>query len=100
MFFITRCLIVEVRAKDMHVGIIDPDPVSIKTMNTDRSYSVGYLEYCLRKYAKKIFVMFAHNCGGHQIAVINIRKWQKMIYLDSNRGRKSDLSPIKSMIDE
>ena len=84
----------------MHVGIIDPNPVSLKTMNTDRVYSVDYLEYCLRKYAKKKFVMFAHNCGGHWIAVIIVQKWQKVIYLDSNRGRKSDLSPITTVIDE
>ena len=84
----------------MPVSIIDPDLVSIKTMNTDRGYSMDYLEYCLKKYAKKKFVMFAHNCGGHWIAVIIVRKWQKVIYLDSNRGRKSDLSPIKSVIDE
>ena len=58
-------MIIEVRAKDVLFGIIDPDPVSIKTMNTDRGYSVDYLEYCLRKYAKKKFVMFAHNCCGH-----------------------------------
>ena len=84
----------------MHVGIIDPDPVSIKTINTNRGYSVDYLEYCLRKYAKKKFMMFAHNFGGHRIAVIIARMWQKVIYLDSNRGKKSDLTPIKSVIDE
>ena len=84
----------------MHVGIIDPDLVSIMTINTDRGYSVDYLEYFLRKYAKKKIVMFAHNCGGHWIAVIIARMWQKVIYLDSNRGKKSDLTPIKSMIDE
>ena len=84
----------------MPVGIIDPNPVSIKTMNTDRGYSVDYLEYCLRKYAKKKFVMFAHNCGGHWIAVIIARMWQKVIYLNSNRGKKSYLTPIKSVMDE
>ena len=83
----------------MPVGIIDPDPVLMKTMNTDRGYSIDYLEYCLRKYAKKKFVMFAHNCGGHWIIVIIARMWQKVIYLDSNRGKKSDLTLIKSMID-
>ena len=71
----------------MPVGLLDPDPLSIKTMNTDRGYSVVYLEY-------------AHNCGGHWIAIIIIPKWQKVMYLDPNRGRKSDLSPLKSMIDE
>ena len=57
--------IVEARAKDVPVVIIDLDLVSIKTMNTDRGYSVDYLEYCLRKYVKKKFMMFAHNYGGH-----------------------------------
>ena len=84
----------------MHVGIIDPDLVSIMTINTDRGYSVDYLQYCLRKYVKKKFVMFAHNCGGHWIAVIIARMWQKVIYLDSSRGKKSDLTPIKYVIDE
>jgi len=87
-------------AKDVLVGILDPDLVSIKTMNTDRGYSVDYLEYCLRKYAKKKFVMFAHNCGGHWIAVIIAQMWQKVIYLDSNRRKKSDFTPIKYVIDE
>jgi hypothetical protein len=84
----------------MSVGLIDPDSVSIKTMSADRDYSVGYLEYCLRKYAKKFFVMFAHNCGGHWIAVVIVPKWQKVLYLDFNRGRASDLSLLKSVIDE
>ena len=84
----------------MPVGIIDLDPVSIKTINTDRGYSVDYLEYCLRKYAKKEFVMFAHKCGGHWIAIFIARMWQKMIYLNSNRGKKSDLIPIKLVKDE
>jgi amino-acid N-acetyltransferase len=82
------------------IGLIDPDLVSIKTMSADRDYSVRYLEYCLRKHAKKNFVMFAYNCGGHYIAIVIVPKWQKVLYLDSNRGRASDLSLLKSMIDE
>ena len=45
-------------------------------------------------------VMFVHNCDVHWIAVIIIPKWQKVLYLDSNRGRKTDLSGLKSVIDE
>ena len=84
----------------MPVGNIDPNPVSIKTMNTDRGYSMDYLEYCLRKYSKKKFVMFADNYGGHWIVVNIARMWHKVIHLDSNRGKKSYLTPIKSVIDE
>ena len=36
-----------------------------------------YLEKSLKKHAKKDYVMFAHNCGVHWIAVIIIPKWQK-----------------------
>jgi hypothetical protein len=57
-------LLTEARATSMPVGLLDPDPVSIKTMSADRGYSVVYLEYCLRKYAKKKFVMFVHNVVG------------------------------------
>ena len=74
-FLVPKCLIIEARAKDVPVGIIDLDLVLIKTINTDRGYSVDYLEYCLWKYAKKEFVMFAHKCGGHCIAVIIARMW-------------------------
>ena len=84
----------------MPIGLIDLDLVLIKTMSVDRCYSVGYLKYCLKKYSKKNFVMFAHNCGGHWIVVVIVPKWHKVLYLDSNRGRVSDLSPLKSMIDE
>ena len=45
-------------------------------------------------------VMFVHNCDVHWIAVIIIPKWQKVLYLGSNRGRKIDLSGLKSVIDE
>ena len=49
----------------MPVGLLDPNPLSIETLTTDRGYSVWYVEKGLRKHAKKDYVMFAHNCGGH-----------------------------------
>jgi hypothetical protein len=58
-------LIVEARGNSAPVGLLDPDALSIKTMSSDRGYSVAYLERCLRKYAKEKYVMFAHNYGGH-----------------------------------
>jgi len=59
-----------------------------------------YLKKGLRKYAKKEYVMFAYNSGGHWIAFIIIPKWLKVLYLDSNRGRKTDLIGLKPVIDE
>jgi hypothetical protein len=82
------------------VALLDPDALSIVNLRRDRGYSVAYLERCLRKYAQEKYVMFAHNCGGHWIAVIIIPNWHKVLYLDSNRGIKSDLSSLKYVIDE
>jgi len=82
------------------VALLDPDALSIKSLRSNRGYSVAYLERCLRKYAQKKYVMFAHNCGGHWIAVIIVPNWHKVLYLDSIRGRNKDLSGLKSVIDE
>ena len=84
----------------MPVGLLDPDPLSIDSMTRDRGFRVSYLEKSLKKHAKKDHVMFAHNCGVHWIVVIIIPKWQKVLYLDSNRDRKTDLSGLKSVITE
>ena len=83
----------------MPIGLLDPDPLSIDSMTRDRGFSVSYLEKSLKKHAKKDYVMFAYNCGVHWIAIIIIPRWQKVLYLDSNRGRKTDLSVLKSVID-
>ena len=84
----------------MPVALLDPDALSIITLNSKRSYSVAYLERCLKKYVQKKYVMFAHNCGGHWIVVIIVPNWQKVLYLDSNRGMKTDLCGLKYVIDE
>ena len=84
----------------MPIGLLDPDPLSIDSMTRDRGFSVSYLEESLKKHAKKYYVTFAHNYGVHWIVVIIISMWQKVLYLDSNRGRKTYLSELKSMIDE
>ena len=84
----------------MSVGLLDLDPLSIDSMTKGRGFSVSYLEKSLKKHAKKDYVMFAHNYGVHWIVVIIVSKWQKVLYLDSNRGRKTYLSGLKSMIDE
>ena len=84
----------------MPVGLLDPDALSIESMTRSRDFSVQYLEKGLRKHAKKEYVMFPYNSGDHWIAVIIIPKWLKVLYVDSNRGRKIDLSQLKFVIDE
>ena len=82
------------------IGLLDPNPLSIDSMTRARGFSMSYLEKSLKKHAKKDYVMFAHNYGVHWIAVVIIPMWQKVSYLDSNRGMKTDLSGLKSVIDE
>jgi hypothetical protein len=70
-------------------------------MNTDRDYCMGVSGILPKEICQeKLCDIFAYNCGGHWIAVIIVPKWQKVMYLDSNRGRKSDFSPLKSVTDE
>jgi hypothetical protein len=81
-------------------ALLDPDALTISTLRSDRYYCVEYLEHCLLRYANEKYVVFAHNCGGHWITVIIVPRWNKVLYLDSNRGNKRDLSLLIYVIDE
>ena len=58
-------MIVETREKFVPVGFLDPELMSMSTMNQDRSYVVYYVTKVLQKCARKRLVMFAHNIVGH-----------------------------------
>jgi len=44
--------------------------------------------------------MFAYNSSKHWIIVIVIQKWDKVIYLDSNKSGNHDFSMLKLLINE
>ena len=52
------------------------------------------------EYNQKKYVGFAYNSGNHWIDVVIVPSWHKVLYLDSNRGGKTNLSPLVSVIDE
>jgi hypothetical protein len=52
------------------------------------------------KYVKAKYVMFAYYSSRQWIAVVIVPSWCKVLYIDSNRGMKTDLSRLISMIDE
>ena len=54
----------ETREKSVPVGFLDPELMSMSTMNQDQSYVVEYLGKALPKFARKKIIMFAHNTGG------------------------------------
>ena len=93
-------MIVETREKSVPVGFLDPELMSMSTMDQDRSYVVEYLGKTLHKFARKKLIMFAHNTGGHWILVVIIPKWNKALYFDSQRSKMRDYSVLKEVINE
>ena len=93
-------MIKEIKAKSVPVGFLDPQMMSLSTMNQDRSYVVYYVTKVLQKCARKRLIMFAHNIVGHWILVVIIPKWRKTLYFDSQRSKACDHSVLKQVLDE
>lgn len=96
----TLSMIMETKAKSVPVGFLDPQMMSLSTMNQDRSYVVDYVTKALQKCARKRLIMFAHNTVGHWILVVIIPKWRKALYFDSQRSKARDHSVLKQALDE
>jgi len=73
-FFLTWSIILETKAKSVLVGFLNPQMLSLSTINQDRSYVGDYMSKALQKYARKKLIMFAHNTIGHWILVVIIPK--------------------------
>ena len=93
-------MIKETKAKSVPVGFLDPQMMSLSTINQDRSYVVDYVTKALQKYARKRLIMFAHNTVGHWILVVIMPKWRKALYFDSQRSKSCDHSVLKQALDE
>ena len=90
----------ETREKSVPVGFLDPELMSMSTIDQERSYVVEYLRKALHKFARKKLIMFAHNTGGHRILVVIIPKWNKALYFDSERSKARGYSVIEEVINE
>ena len=90
----------ETREKSMPMGFLDPELMSMSTMNQDRSYVVDYMTKAMQKLARKKLIMFAHNTVGHWILVVFIPKWRKALYFDSERSKACNHSLLKQALDE
>jgi amino-acid N-acetyltransferase len=101
MFFLVfRSLVVEAKAKDIPVGFLDPQLMSLDNIKYDRVAVLRYVQKAFTKYTSKEYIMFAYNSANRWIVVIVIQKWDKVIYLDSNRSGNHDFSMLKLLIDE
>ena len=76
-------MIKETKEKSVPVGFLDPQMMSLSTMNQDRSYVVDYMTKTMQKLARKKLIMFAYNKVGHWILVFFIPKSRKALYFDS-----------------
>ena len=85
----------------MPVGFLDPEPLTFEGLK-DGPLSKGrtYLEFGLRKHHDKDFVMFAHNPGQHWIAVVIAIKWRKVYFVDSAPSAKTEMLPLKNLIQQ
>jgi amino-acid N-acetyltransferase len=99
-FLIFRSLVVEAKAKNIPVGFLDPQLMSLDNIKFDRAAVLHYVQKAFTKYTKKDYIMFAYNSSKHWIVVIVIQKWDKVIYLDSNKSGDHDFSMLKLLIDE
>ncbi|XP_021309182.1 uncharacterized protein LOC110432717 [Sorghum bicolor] len=97
---LVRSLFVEAKAKDIPVGFLDPQLMSLDSIKFDRAAVLQYVQKAFTKYTGKDFIMFAYNSGGHWVVLIVIQKWNKVIYLDSNKSGNHDFSMLKLLIDE
>jgi hypothetical protein len=82
------------------MGFLDPELMSLSTIQSDKSYRVNYVIKAFRHFAKKELIMFAHNPGDHWILVVIIPKWSKVLCFDSLRSKPRDHSLLKEVIDE
>ena len=93
-------MIMETKVKSVPVGFLDPQMMSLSTINQDISYVVDYVTKALQKYARKRLIMFAHNTVGHWILVVFFPKWRKALYFDSERSKARNHSLLKQTLDE
>ncbi|CAD6251285.1 unnamed protein product [Miscanthus lutarioriparius] len=57
-------LVVEAKAKDIHVGFLDPQVMSLDSITFDRDKVLQYVQKAFTKYTKNDYIMFAYNSGG------------------------------------
>ena len=93
-------MIVETRAKSVPVGFLDPELMSMSTMDQDRSYVVEYLGKALHKFARKKTYNVCTYTSDHWILVVIIPKWNKALYFYSERSKVRDYSVLKEVINE
>ena len=85
-----RYMVQKVMEDGLPVGIMEPQVFLKSNIRCNESAVVDYVKSVFNRYAKErdSLIMFAHNTGDHWLLVVVIPKWNKVVYLDSDRSKQ------------
>ncbi|KAG0520251.1 hypothetical protein BDA96_08G057800, partial [Sorghum bicolor] len=96
------CMVQKVKDDGLPVGIMDPQMFLKSYIRANESSVLDYVKGVLNHFAKfsNSLIMFPHNTGDHWLLVVIIPKWNKVLYLDSDRSKQRDHGLLKSVINK
>ena len=99
LFFLNiRSMAVEAVEMEHAVAFLDCEVLSNSLR--EHEYSVSFMKRTFVKYAKKNVIISAYNSDGHWIAVLILPLQHKVLYLNSLKSLKTNLSMLSKVIDE
>jgi hypothetical protein len=95
-------MVQKVKDDGLPVGIMDPQMFLKSYIRANESSVLDYVKGVLNHFAKfsNSLIMFPHNTGDHWLLVVIIAKWNKVLYLDSDRSKQRDHGLLKSVINK
>ena len=95
-------MVQKVKDDGLSVGIMDPPMFLKSNMRSNESSIMEYVKSVLNHYAKEpdSLITFPHNTGDHWLLVVIIPKWNKVLYLDSDRSKQWDHTLLKTVINQ
>ena len=58
-------MVQKIKQQSLPVGILDPLMMSVAVMKYSREEAVDYLARAISRFARREYIMFAHNPGNH-----------------------------------
>ncbi|KAL6654028.1 hypothetical protein ACP70R_007493 [Stipagrostis hirtigluma subsp. patula] len=99
----TLYMILETKKKSQPVGFLDPQVLSLSSIEDQRDYAKSYVARQLSHYAASKeceYVMVPYNDAEHWILVLICLKRNLVLYLDSAISENRDFSILTGLLDE
>ncbi|KAL6654638.1 hypothetical protein ACP70R_008103 [Stipagrostis hirtigluma subsp. patula] len=96
-------MILETKKKSQPVGFLDPQVLSLSSIEDQRDYAKSYVARQLSHYAANKdyeYVMVPYNHAEHWILVLICLKRNLVLYLDSAISENRDFSILTGLLDE